>query len=72
MEEKKFEIIKAGTRVHEKENPKHVGTVVMQAETTGKYLVKLQCSLLIEECKHFRSLDLIVVGVVFLDVDEGV
>lgn len=41
MEEKKFEIIKAGTRVHEKENPKHVGTVVMQAETTGKCLVKL-------------------------------
>lgn len=41
MEEKKFEIIKAGTRVHEKENPKHVGTVVMQAETTGRCLVKL-------------------------------
>lgn len=45
MEEKKFEIIKAGTRVHEKENPKHVGTVVIQAETTGKCLVKLDaCS----------------------------
>lgn len=41
MEEKKFEIIKTGTRVHEKENPKLVGTVVMQAETTGKCLVKL-------------------------------
>lgn len=41
MEEKKFEIIKAGTRVHEKENPKHVGTVVMQAERTGRCLVKL-------------------------------
>lgn len=41
MEEKKFDIIKAGTRVHEKDKPEHVGTVVMQAETTGRCLVKL-------------------------------